>query len=365
MRQKRGLDLRKGNVDLIRKINGQLVLDVIRRDQPVSRAGIARKLSLSRSTVSMIVNELMEKNIVIEQGTGQSTIHGGRRGTLLGFNPKAAYGMGVDLQEGHSRAVLADMDGEIVKKEIFSFDHDLMKLKDYLGRFIHEESNARHLMGIGFSVPSMVKDHEIVVDAPSLGWKNVNLAEELAAEIGLDVYVMNDVNAAAIGERELGQARETDHLFYLSMGTGVGSAIIANGEWVPGADQAAGEIGYLLERDAVDHDEPYTFGRFGSLERKLIALLKESARSSESRQELIVQLSVVFANVCYLLNPEKIIIGGAYESRLRPLIPEIQKKVRRFCPVAADISYSLLGEDAAVMGSVTGLYRFLQDLRIK
>lgn len=351
-----------GNLDLIRNINRQRVLDVIKNHQPVSRAVISRKLSLSRSTISMIVNDLIAEHSVIELGEGESTVNGGRKGTLLGFNPRSAFGIGIDLQKDCSRIVLADLDGNVNMNQTFSCDHDLRKFKEFLRDFLNSLSGEMaNLVGIGISVPSIVKDHEIVVDAPSLGWQNINLVEELTDITNLNIFVINDVNAAACGERWGGQSGQVDNLFYLSIGTGVGSAIIANGEWVSGADQAAGEVGYMMEKGDIDQQDTYAAGRFGTFERKITALLSAENLSAEIREELIIQLSIVIANVSSLLNPEKIIIGGSYQQILQPLISSIQNKVRQYSPLPAEISYSSLGRNAAVIGSIEGLYSYLRN----
>lgn len=357
--------MKTGNMELVRNINRRRVLDVIKRYQPVSRAVISRRLSLSRSTVSMIVNDLIADQSVIELGTGESTVNGGRKGTMLGFNPRSAFGIGIDLQGECSRMVLTDLDGNVTITRIFSCNHNLEEFKAILKKFLKELSDeGTSIVGIGISVPSFVKDHEIVVDAPSLDWQNLNLVEALADITDLNVFVMNDVNAAAFGERWVGQSRQIDNLFYVSIGTGVGSAIIANGELVSGADQAAGEIGYTLEKSDIDQNDTYAAGRFGTFEKKITTLLTTEKITREIHDQLVTLLAVVIANVSSLLNPEKIIIGGSYQEILQPVIDQVQKRVELYTPLPAEISYSVLGQDAAAIGSVEGLYRYLREQEI-
>lgn len=355
-----------GNSDLIRTINRRLILDMIRCQQPVSRAEVARSLSLSRSTVSMIVTELIESGFVIEIGSGTSTVNGGRKGTLLGFNPRSAFGIGLDLQGTDSRIALADFSGEIIQSDTFQFSGDVRTILRIIDSFLGTLGEEKEkLLGIGVSVPSIVKDHQIVVDAPSLSWQNLNLVRALTDERDWEVFVINDVNAAAVGEREGDSGEQIDNLFYLSIGTGVGSAIIANGELVIGADQAAGEIGYLLENKDVEKQDVYTFGRYGTREKRLTALIKGSTQSSADRDQLVTELAVMIANMCSLLNPEKVVIGGSFERVIRPLIPDIQKQVDRFSPLSTEILYSDLGEGASVKGAVSGLFRYISDRQIK
>lgn len=354
--------MKTGNLDLIRNINRQHVINTIKQYQPISRAGISRKLSLSRSTVSLIVNALIVENMVIELGTNESTANGGRKGTMLGFNPSSAFGVGIDLQRDGSRIVVTDLDGKVTLNRAFSYNNDLKTLKAFLKNFLNDlPDEVVKLAGIGISVPSIVKDHSIVVDAPSLGWQNCNLAEELSNVTNLKTFVVNDVNAAAFGERWVGQSRQIDNLFYLSIGSGVGSAIIANGEWVSGADQAAGEVGYLFDENDIDQHDTYVPGRFGTFEKKITSLLTAENMTSEICNQLVTQLSVALANICSLLNPEKIIIGGHYQHKLQLLITQIQEKVKSYSPLPAEISCSVLGQNAAAIGSIEYLYRYLHN----
>lgn len=357
--------MKTGNLDLIRNINRRSVLDVIKQYQPVSRAEISRRLSLSRSTVSLIVNDLIANSEVVELGMGESSVNGGRKGTLLGFNPRSSFGMGIDLQQDGSHIVIADLDGKVNLDFAFSCDYEVGSFKAFLKNFLDGLSGEMtKLVGIGISVPSIVKDHSIVVDAPSLGWQNCNLVEELADVTDLKTLVVNDVNAAAFGERWVGQSNQIDNLFYLSIGAGVGSAIIADGEWVSGADQAAGEVGYLLEKNDMDQHDTYVYGRFGTFEKKITSILAAEDMSAEMCDQLITQLSVVIANVCSLLNPEKIIIGGSYQQKLQPFIAKIQEKVELYSPLPAAVSCSVLGRKASAIGSIECLYRYLHNQAI-
>src|SRR3954462_1393957 len=107
-----------GNLDLIKNLNRSLVLETIRNEQPISRAMVAKKLGLSRSTVTLMVNDLLAKKFVVELGLGDS-LGGGRKGIELGFNPKSGFGIGVDIGRTKMMVVITDLDGEIVINERF------------------------------------------------------------------------------------------------------------------------------------------------------------------------------------------------------------------------------------------------------
>ncbi|GEB78486.1 ROK family transcriptional regulator [Sporolactobacillus inulinus] len=359
------MNVQKGNLDLIRDLNRRLVLDAIIRNQPISRAELSRKLSLSRSTVSMIVTDLLEKEMVIERGMGDSTANGGRKGQMLGFNPRSAFLLGMDLQQNQVKIVLADLAGTIEQKETFPFHQDLDELKSIIDHYLAGIESEYRVIGMGVSVPSMVKDHQIVVDAPSLSWYNLDLAKVLSESFDLDVFVMNDVNAAAFGERWIGQSSLVDDLFYLSVGTGVGSAILSGGHLVAGFEQAAGEIGYMLTEEDLEQETVYEKGRFGTFERKVVSLLHTCGASKEAREHLARLMALMISNVCVLLNPEKVIIGGYHEAILKSIIPEIQALVQQLVPMATVIEYGALGEDASAMGTIKGLLDSMRDQMIQ
>jgi predicted NBD/HSP70 family sugar kinase len=351
--------VKAANMDWVRKINRQRILEVIKHRQPVSRAMIARELSLSRSTVSAIVSDFISEHIVLETGTGKSTLNGGRKGTLLEFNPKSAFGIGMDIQKNCCRIILADLNGNILNSRTYTAVRDVNQLITVLERFLEEISDQRNrLIGIGVSVPSIVKDHAIVVDAPSLSWRNVDLSEQLSRVCDLPSFITNDVNAAAFGERWVGQDRQIDNLFYLYIGSGVGSSILTNGNWISGADQAAGEIGYTLDKCDLEDHEPYLAGKFGAFEQKIISLLS-GKMTPEVVEELVTQLSVTIANVCSLLNPELVVIGGTHQQFFRSIMSRIQKRVNQYTPLPSEITCSSLSCDAAVIGAVEAIYRYL------
>ena len=110
---------RAARAELIKKINRSLVLDMIKECQPVSRAQIARELSLSKTTVSLIVEDLLKKSMIIDLGECTAGKGAGRPAWMLGFNPDSAYGIGVSIARSETLLVITNLLGSCVFKTTF------------------------------------------------------------------------------------------------------------------------------------------------------------------------------------------------------------------------------------------------------
>ncbi|WP_047153194.1 ROK family transcriptional regulator [Aneurinibacillus tyrosinisolvens] len=352
-----------GNLDLIKKMNRSLVLETVRSHQPISRAALSRKLGLSRSTISSIVDELLSKKFVIELGLGDSTKEGGRRGMELGFNPMSAFGLGLDIGDNRILHIVTDLNGEIVFEKECPATSNIKQMINNIHNFIRESGIEQHLLlGIGIAVPSIVNGNkEVVVDAPALGWKDINLKEEMKAHFPFPVFVNNDVNCAALGERWVGQGAQTNDMFFISIGTGVGSAIIANGGLVQGHQFSAGEIGYFLDKEDIEEKDINQFGGFGIFERKISELIGCMHHSREASSQLTLYLSLVLSNVVSLLNPERVIIGGPMALSLSPIIEEIRNRVALLSPLKTNIELACLDDRASALGAVSYVFEQIQE----
>lgn len=347
-----------GSLEYIKSLNRSLVLETIRNDQPISRAALAKKLGFSRSTISSIIEELLLKKFVVEIGLGESTNEGGRRGMQLGFNPKSAFGIGVDIKDSEILHVMTDLDGNVQYEKKTLPTDQMLQIVNGIQAFIHESGiDQEKILGMGIAVPSIVENTKnIVVDAPSLGWYNLNLRKELSSTFSFPIYVNNDVDCGALGERWRGNGSQTDNMFYMSIGTGIGGSIIANGQLIQGYQYSAGEIGYLIDKEDIVNSPPPISGKFGPFERKLAPLIKDYKKNGIPQNELITELSIAISNLVNLLNPEKIVIGGIEGPILAPIIEELRQNVNRFSPLQTKIEIACLGEQAQALGAIWYLF---------
>jgi glucokinase len=276
----------------------------------------------------------------------------------LAFNAKSAFGIGVDIKESGILLVITDLDGNVTFERKTPPTDKVPQVVNDIESFIQESGlDEYQMIGIGLAVPSLVENtKDIVVDAPSLGWSNLNLKKELATSFSVPIYVNNDVDCSALGERWLGKGSQTDNMFYMSIGTGIGGSIIANGQLIQGSQYSAGEIGYLIDSEDTLNFEPSIAGKYGPFERKLFPLIKEFQETGTPSKTLIMNLSIAIANLVNLLNPEKIVIGGVEGPSLAPIIEEVKQNVNLFSPLQTKIEIACLGERAQALGALWYLF---------
>jgi len=364
--------VRKGNLELLKKINRDLVLETIRSQQPISRAKVAQRLNFSRSTVSAIVDELIAKKFVVEMGLSSSTKEGGRRAIELGFNPRSGFGVGVELTAHGLLVCITDLDGNIVWKERMDAGNDFRTIYECIVASLDRASIPMEaVIAIGFCIPGLTDSKKgIVVDAPEFGWKDVPFVDEMKKYLDKPIYANNDVNCAALGERWVGGAKDLDDFvyIYIGLGSGVGSAIVANGNLVHGKDFMAGEIAYLIQEEDVSRNLVNVAGQFGVFEKKVsgksLAENKGSVQalfqSYTQNEPLSVQtvnrfathLSIGIANMVSLLNPEKVILGGEVAGYLHPVLDEVRANVARMTPIRTTVEISQMGAEAGVLGVI-------------
>lgn len=238
-----------GDQFLVKKINKSIVLETIKKKSPISRVQISETTGLNKSTVSSLVNELIQENFVYEIGLGQS--QGGRRPLMLLFNATAGHAIGVDIGVNYLLAVLSDLQGKIVQEKMLtitdlSFEEIVALLKETIQSLIDQAPASKYgIVGIGIAVPGIVDETGQILFAPNLGWENVGLKGIIENHFHLPVTINNEANAGALGEKIFGAGKDVSHFVYVSLGIGIGTGIIINDELYKGCNGFAGEIGHV------------------------------------------------------------------------------------------------------------------------
>jgi len=214
---------------------------------PTSRASLARQLSVSPALVTQITKQLIADGLLVE--LDHSPSQGGRPARLLGLVADAGRVIGVKVVADHITVVEVGIDGTVVRSATEPFDAAsataIPTLATLLRAFI-AGGNDRPILGVGVGVPGDVDDQSLGnVDSTQLGWSHVPLGDVLRRELSLPVLVENNVNALAMAELLHGQARGHDNVLVITIGTGVGAGIIADGSVLRGHGGGAGEIGHL------------------------------------------------------------------------------------------------------------------------
>jgi glucokinase len=286
---------------------------------------------------------------------------------------EASYAIGVDIGGTKVFIAIADDEGNIILKEKVKSSPDVAEIIRAIDDCIRKLNiDCGKIKGIGVGVPGMVNSKEgIVIDSPSLKWGNLRLKDIFLEHYKTAIELKNDVNLALIGERCYG-GNDSDNMFYIAIGTGVGSAIIADGKIIEGFGYLAGEIGYFLGKEDMMPGKVNGFLEFGTFERKISgsALTLEGLKFGYSPQELFLQyrnhnpkvkpvieefalqLAIAIANGVSLLNPERVVIGGGVAESLDCIIDKIREHVANFTPVATRIELSKLGGEAGALGGI-------------
>ena len=245
MRQVNLNPLRAASNETARDINRRIVLNLIRTGQPISRADLARRSGLQRSTVSLIIEELIADKWVIEGPKGR--LPRGRRPTFLHLNDQRAV-ICVDLRPTRIALGVADVNGGFSSHDILATPSDPAIAVKELARRIRAIVKAQPekcFEGVGVSLPGRVDlaTHHLAF-APNLGWPPTDLKTPLERATGLEVELENAANACALAEMWFNPAQFRD-LVAVTVSEGIGTGIVAQGQLVSGRHGMAGEFGHV------------------------------------------------------------------------------------------------------------------------
>ncbi len=384
----RRVDLKRAqsaHFSTIRDINRQLVLNYVREHGPISRAEIARRVMLQRSTVSAIVDELLDDHLVEDVGKGEST--GGRCANLLRLCGGQPAAIGVDISPIRTTVVSSDIAGLVLGKREFPTDPDPEKTLSLVIAAINElpRKASRQIEGVGVSLPGLVDPltgHALFI--PYFNWRDLDIEGRIRAATGFKVTIDNDANAAALAELWFGSAEvsETRDFILVFVSEGLGTGIILDRQVYRGAAGAAGEFGHMIigqkapvacSCGGYDCWEAFASGRATAARYAQLSGLHDSGQrpsfeqviqhaldGEESAQTALLEtarnLSIGISNLIVGFSPELIVIGGPL-ARAWPLVADVlgsivERSVRRGLP-SARIIPSTLGERATLMGALS------------
>jgi predicted NBD/HSP70 family sugar kinase len=234
------------STEAVRAHNRRIVLNLIRQKQPISRADLARQSGLQRSTISLIVEELVAENWVIEGPTGR--LPRGRRPTFLRLNEKRAI-VAVDVRPIHTTIGLSDVNGQFLARKAFLTPADP---HEGVQRIIQEVQSllsgweGAAAEGIGISVAGRVEaNSNKLIFAPNLRWVDVDLKTPIAAATGLTVDIENAANACALSTVWFDHARDHRDIVVVTISEGLGTGVYSNGHLIRGSQGMAGEFGHV------------------------------------------------------------------------------------------------------------------------
>ena len=369
-----------GQPKLLRELNAKVLLNIVREKGPLSRPALAKLSGLSLPTVNARIRTLLEMGYINE--LGQTKSRGGRPAQLLEFNWEFGYIVGIDVGGYQISVALADLAGDLVacERRRLGAHVDGEHVRGTISEVFHQVLAQQNLelgvlMAGGLSTPGVVDPRtgkvSLVPNIP--GWAELEPAKLLERLIGKPVVIENNVNAAVEGEQWRGVARDTQDVVFVDIGKGIGAGILIEGKLYRGLGGAAGEIG--LQRDFHD-DEPLR-GLFGPLERECSGLgmaehyreltggdelvaareLYEKAHAGDELAQRVIDESVSMlagglVNMCTVLAPELVVLGGEVTSADEALVGSIRRRLERSLPFPPRVAVSSLEGRASVMGAV-------------
>jgi N-acetylglucosamine repressor len=330
-----------------REINRQIVLNLVRARQPISRADLARTMGVRRGSVSLIVNDLLESGLIVEGATGQTVR--GRKPTFLYIDARRRTVIAVDVRASQTFMMLADLLGKPVSGVTrFPTSRDPRALVEAIAlraaALLQEHGHASACDGVGVAVPGMIEYPSMrVLHAPQLRWRNVDLREPLAAAVGLPVQIENSGRACALAQlwamHTAGGGMSGD-LVFVTVSDGLGLGVVIHGELLRGRHNVAGEFGHVplslsgprCSCGASGCWEAYVsnratlaryFGRGGESEEALSAAemdftiedLIARARNGDANARAAIQatgryLGAGLVSVVNVFDPARVYIGG-------------------------------------------------------
>jgi predicted NBD/HSP70 family sugar kinase len=383
----------QGKVDsrAMREVNRSIVLDIIRRGGRVSRTDLARRSSLTKPTVSAIVEDLIARGIVQEVGYGKTVASGGRRARLLEFNDHSAAYLGIRFGESRISVGIADARGEMrATSETSAIRGDASRSMVEALKLVDQVVEAsglprERLQAVGVTVPGLVDQASgEVALAPSLDWRNVPIRALAQQEFGLPVVVSNVTNAGAIAEGRVGAARGLRSFVWVYVGNGIGAGIIIDGQVFPGSRGYSGTIGHCpivvggpecvcglkgcLEalasasaitnaaRAAMAGGEASSLSEASHLDVRAII---QAASAGDALAARVLQgageyLGIGISYLMNLLNPQMIVVGGGMVEGSNHLIDSVRASTAKHTlnHETVKIVPSALGDQGALVGAV-------------
>ncbi|WP_031508875.1 ROK family transcriptional regulator, partial [Streptomyces megasporus] len=370
-----------GSQSSLHRANLERVVRAVRMAGSLTQAEIARTTGLSAATVSNIVRELRDNGTVEVTPTSA----GGRRARSVSLSGDAGIVVGVDFGHSHLRVAVGNLAHQVLAEEAEPFDVDVSasqgfdRAEQLVERLIASTGFGREkVIGMGLGVPGPIDVETGALGSTAIlpGWAGANPREEMAARLGVQVHVDNDANLGALGELVWGSGRGARDLAYIKVASGVGAGLVINGQIYRGPGGTAGEIGHIT----LDESGPVCrCGNRGCLETftaapYVLPLLRPShgpeltmtemvrlARAGDPGCRRVVadigrHVGSGVANLCNLLNPSRVVLGGDLAEAGELVLDPIRDSVSRYAiPSAARQLTAVpgaLGGRAEVLGAL-------------
>ena len=340
--------MKAGKQEMIRDLNTRLVLEAIIQHDPISRAELSNLLGLTKATVSAIVKQLLDHQLIRE--TGSRDTSKGRKPIMLTFAKENGHVISIDLTGKQIILMTCNLRGENCRLYQYANHYSPQALLTPLKKIIHTimdelPPTVHGVVGITVGVHAAVRDNKILF-CPYYDLTDINLSEELEKEFHIPIFIENEANFSALGEKTF--CHDYSNMVNLSIHTGIGLGLILNHRLYTGRNGFAGEFGHTIVQP---NGRLCPCGNHGCIEQYASesAILKEYASLSshlspsvddfitayqhhsvfaiQAIQTFVTYMAIAINNITTIFDPDIIIINSSFTSYLPDIIPMIQENL--------------------------------------
>lgn len=345
-----------GSQELIHDINSKLVLTHIINKGPISRAALSKELGLTKATISSIVQELLDKHLVIELGNDNTSR--GRKPILLTFNPSCGYVITIDLEQDYLTLMTCNLKGQNFKINRYINGKPADEIIGYLISLIQDvleslPNSFYGVVGICLGIHGVVHNNQILF-TPYSPYKEVHFVTLLENHFSIPVYLENEANLSIIGEKTF--CYNYANIIGISIHSGIGLGLIINHELFSGYNGNAGEFGHTIVEPSglpCPCGNRGCFEQYASERALLLAFAKQKGLPKASlkmlidayligdkdalivMKQFIKYMAIGINNVLNIFNPEVIVINSALVTLLPEILdqitPLLKNRMRNFC----------------------------------
>jgi len=388
-----------GDQSLLKRINRMALVRLVKAEPGLSRVDLANRTGLTKTTVGMLVQELIDEGWIHQSAPaeGQGV---GRRPLPLKLDSERIGLLGAEIGVDYINVVSCNLQGEIFQAKCIPYKHkDVGRTLKALAAMVaraHADLavNGRRVLGFGLGVPGTIDLREGVLRfAPNLGWHGVRIEQQLVARLaeagcsGLPLMVLNDAKAAALSEYVFGTEHHTGPLIYLAMGIGLGGGIVLSDRLYLGHDGIAGEVGHTVlerggprcscgrrgcaetfvsqravSREITGKDEPVL--SIETIRQRLATGDKAALRAARRSGQY---LGLLLQNLANSFNPAVMVLGGPLvqlgDAFIASTRESMEENSGRFDFHRHSIRVCRFGIDACALGAAGGVFqRFLHSV---
>ena len=374
-----------GNAKVVRNINRSMILNIVRNKQPISRTKIAGLTRLNKSTVSSIVTDLINEELVYEEKVSDPNV--GRNPVNLSLKLGRYLVGAISIDAALTRFAVTDIDGSVLGTSFIDYkpgtpEEFLEKCEQELDKLC-KQLKVKKLEGLGISVAGIVDSKNMIVNfAPNLGWEDYNVGntiKELWPGVSI-LTVGNDAKCSALAELWFGAHKlNLSNFVFLQVGPGIGSGIVVEGKILDGEFHASGEVGhtvlyeggeectcgnrgcwekYASDRATISRYIKQKNGSANILNVSIDGIIKAAIDNDKTARHVLTEtgyyLGLGISNIIKIIDPHVIIVGGRIVQAWDIIYPQIalevknrtfygKKKIISILPTSLTVRPRLLG----------------------